>query len=334
MDMSCMGESTYKQIFFFPVSTTVLRDLWIVESQEVELQMWRANYQGIFWFSIVRELTSLKPQHFSPGSSMLGFTHLLSCLWNRLPHHARNCLCLSHQYSTNGQIKCTLQHSPYCDLRFLVDWNTLPLFSKICLLTLHPLVDVYTVGSPFNHLRNFGGPESFVFFLPATSLCTLWLLTISHELKWPVHIGDSFTYTTNLDFSPELYIPLGIGHNGLIGWMLWPQAQYNQNWSYCILTLLPHLQVTSHHMPFTEVKSKEVIPDASVSMIAFSSSLIIPHADKSCLTNDHTLSQSRPLSLLPGPRRCYTLCLQSYSHLYCPHCGISNPGIRSCLTPA
>lgn len=118
------------------------------------------------------------------------------------------------------------------------------------------------------------------------------------------------------------------------GWMLWPQAQYNQNWSYCILTLLPHLQVTLYHMPFTEVKSKEVILDASVSMIAFSSSLIIPHADKSCLTNDHTLSQSRPLSLLPGPRRCYTLCLQSYSHLYCPFDGISNPGIRSCFTSA
>lgn len=173
------------RFFFFPVSTTVLRDLWIVESQEVELQMWRANYQGIFWFSIVRELTSLKPQHFSPGSSMLGFTHLLSCLWNRLPHHARNCLCLSHQYSTNGQIKCTLQHSPYCDLRFLVDWNTLPLFSKICLLTLHPLVDVYTVGSSFKHLRNLGALRvscsSFLLPLYVLSDCSPSLTSLNDQ---------------------------------------------------------------------------------------------------------------------------------------------------------
>lgn len=99
------------------------------------------------------------------------------------------------------------------------------------------------------------------------------------------------------------------------GWMLWPQAQYTQNWAYCILTLLPHLHVTLHHMPFTEVQSLEVILDASVSMIAFSSSLI----NFSCwqvLSNEWSCFVIiQDLALLPGPRRCYTPCLQSHSHL-------------------
>ena len=42
------------------------------------------------------------------------------------------------------------------------------------------------------------------------------MFTIFHKLNWPVYIGGTFTYTTNLDFSPELYIPLGIGHNDLM----------------------------------------------------------------------------------------------------------------------
>lgn len=143
-----------------------------------------------------------------------------------------------------------------------------------------------------------------VSFFSATSLCTLRMLTVSHKLKWLVHTGDPFTYTTDLDFSSENQNCTSYGV--LITMTTWmndvtSNSTYSKLSSLCSYpSSLPQSHFISH------VKNRRPNSGSYTWHFNLQDSLFfLPHNSSvyQILTNNHTLSYFRSLSLFPGPRR-------------------------------